>query len=108
STSGVSSSGKARPASTRMASPPDCRSVECRPNSPQPPRGVMRTRGSYRIPRMRITVLGAGSWGTALAKLLGDAGHEVALWMRSADQARDMAEKHENVKYLPGAKLADN
>jgi glycerol-3-phosphate dehydrogenase (NAD(P)+) len=57
---------------------------------------------------MRITVLGAGSWGTALAKLLGDAGHDVALWMRSADQARDMAEKHENVKYLPGAKLAEN
>ncbi len=57
---------------------------------------------------MRITVLGAGSWGTALAKLLGDAGHDVALWMRSPDQARDMAERHENVKYLPGAMLPRN
>jgi glycerol-3-phosphate dehydrogenase (NAD(P)+) len=29
---------------------------------------------------MKIGVLGAGSWGTALAKLAGDAGHDVALW----------------------------
>jgi glycerol-3-phosphate dehydrogenase (NAD(P)+) len=54
---------------------------------------------------MRFTVLGAGSWGTALAKLVGDAGHDVALWMRSPDRARDLAERRENVKYLPGAKL---
>jgi len=57
---------------------------------------------------MRITVLGAGSWGTALAKLLGDADHDVALWMRSPDQARDMTSGRENVKYLPGAKLPPN
>jgi glycerol-3-phosphate dehydrogenase (NAD(P)+) len=54
---------------------------------------------------MQITVLGAGSWGTALAKLLGDAGHDVALWMRSPEQARELGERRENVKYLPGAKL---
>src|SRR5579885_3639739 len=54
---------------------------------------------------MRVTVLGAGSWGTALAKLLADAGHETALWTHSPDQARDLAERRENVKYLPGAKL---
>ena len=53
-------------------------------------------------------MLGAGSWGTALAKLLGDAGHDVALWMRSPDQAHAMASGRENAKYLPGAKLPPN
>src|SRR5262249_50500041 len=54
---------------------------------------------------MRTTVLGAGSWGTALSKLLGDAGHDVALWTRSPDHARDLAERRENVKYLAGVTL---
>jgi glycerol-3-phosphate dehydrogenase (NAD(P)+) len=55
---------------------------------------------------MRTTVLGAGSWGTALASVLGNTGHEVALWTRSPDHARDMAERRENVRYLPGQQLA--
>ncbi len=54
---------------------------------------------------MNLAVLGAGSWGTALAKLLADAGHAVALWTRSPDHARDLAERRENVKYLSGVAL---
>ncbi len=54
-----------------------------------------------------IAVLGAGSWGTALAKVLADNRHRVTLWGRDADHAREIERARENAKYLPGAKLAD-
>lgn len=54
----------------------------------------------------RVAVLGAGSWGTALAKSLSDAGHEVRLWARRADQASRIQEMRENDAYLPGITLA--
>lgn len=50
----------------------------------------------------KIAVLGAGSWGTALAQVLAVNGHEVFLWGRNADQMADIANTHENKKYLPG------
>jgi glycerol-3-phosphate dehydrogenase (NAD(P)+) len=53
----------------------------------------------------RVAVLGAGSWGTALAALLARNGHHVCLWGRDAAQLRDIAERHENVLYLPGLAL---
>lgn len=56
----------------------------------------------------RIAVLGAGSWGTALAKHLADIGHDVTLWARREEQARAIDEKHENAQYLPGVRLPDN
>src|SRR5262245_35241415 len=54
---------------------------------------------------MRTAVLGAGSWGTALAKVLGENDHRVALWTRSKEHARALSEHHENQKYLPGIVL---
>ena len=45
---------------------------------------------------MKITVLGSGGWGTALALLLLENGHEVTLWSYSAEECRRMAEQHEN------------
>jgi glycerol-3-phosphate dehydrogenase (NAD(P)+) len=54
---------------------------------------------------MRIAVLGAGSWGTALAILLGDAGHEVVLWGRDPETMAAMAAGRENRRYLPGRPL---
>jgi glycerol-3-phosphate dehydrogenase (NAD(P)+) len=52
------------------------------------------------------SVLGAGSWGTALALQLARAGHAVTLWTRAAEHAQEMAETRENRRYLPGFKLA--
>jgi len=53
------------------------------------------------------TVLGAGSWGTALAKLLADEGRPVRLWARREEQARTIERERENSAYLPGQKLPD-
>lgn len=53
---------------------------------------------------MKVAVLGAGAWGTALACHAARR-HEVVLWARSADQARAMATARENVRYLPGVIL---
>lgn len=55
-----------------------------------------------------VTVLGAGSWGTALAMQLARIGHEVCLWARSAEQARAMADRRVNERYLPGIELPGN
>lgn len=52
-----------------------------------------------------ITVLGGGSFGTALANIAAENGNVVMQWMRNADQAAEMAETRENKRYLPGCKL---
>ena len=54
---------------------------------------------------MRIAVLGAGSWGTALAILLAEGGHEVTLWGR--DGVEELRNHRENRRYLPGRRLPD-
>ena len=56
---------------------------------------------------MEIAVVGAGSWGTALAKTLADKGHQVTLWARKADHAAAIQAARENAQYLPGARLPD-
>ena len=50
-------------------------------------------------------VLGAGSWGTALAQLLAANGHAVTLWMRDAKQAQAINKSRENARYLADAPL---
>ncbi len=54
---------------------------------------------------MEAAVIGAGSWGTALAIQLARAGHAVTLWGRDEASAREMAETRENRRYLPGVHL---
>jgi glycerol-3-phosphate dehydrogenase (NAD(P)+) len=54
---------------------------------------------------MRTAVLGAGSWGTTFAKVLADAGGEVALFGRRPDLVATIAERRENPDYLPGIAL---
>ena len=55
-----------------------------------------------------ITVLGSGSWGTALATALAVNGHEVRLWGRNAETMADIHNNRENVRYLPGVKLDES
>ncbi|MFO7582112.1 NAD(P)H-dependent glycerol-3-phosphate dehydrogenase [Guyparkeria sp.] len=55
----------------------------------------------------RIAVLGAGSWGTALASLLAANGAEVRLWARDCEQATRIDADHQNARYLPGVTLPE-
>ena len=56
----------------------------------------------------KIAVIGAGSWGTTLALLLADKGHEVKLWVYEKDLAEEMQKTRENRIYLSGYRLSDN
>lgn len=56
---------------------------------------------------LNIAVLGAGSWGTALAAAASRR-HRTVLWARDASQARAMAQSHENARYLPDIPLPQN
>ncbi|MFZ5899433.1 MAG: NAD(P)H-dependent glycerol-3-phosphate dehydrogenase [Bacillota bacterium] len=53
----------------------------------------------------RITILGAGSWGTALAVHLARKGLPVTLWARRPDYAAELSLSRENKAYLPGVKI---
>lgn len=54
---------------------------------------------------MRIAVIGAGSWGTAVARHLAQQGNDVALWSHNAEVARTVNEEHRNPRYLPACEL---
>ena len=53
-------------------------------------------------------VIGSGSWGTALARVLSKNGHEVTLWSRREEESRMLREEWENKSKLPGVKLPDD
>lgn len=55
----------------------------------------------------KISVAGAGSWGTALAILLHDNGHEVILWSALKDEVSMLSEKREHESKLPGVKIPE-
>src|SRR6185503_14364928 len=55
----------------------------------------------------RIAVLGAGSWGTALANLLAKKGHDVIVWSFEEDVAAAIARDHENPRYMKGITLSE-
>lgn len=56
----------------------------------------------------RVTVLGAGTWGTALAILLSKNGHEVKLWSKLEKEVNALNRDRNNVPNLPGAILPDD
>src|SRR5512142_2192419 len=53
----------------------------------------------------KIGVVGAGAWGTALAILLSEKGHDVTLWMYEKDLAEETSRTREDRVYLPGFPL---
>ena len=55
----------------------------------------------------KIGVVGAGSWGTALAILLHNNGHEVTTWSRKEEDVKLFTEKRENPSKLPGVKIPE-
>lgn len=57
---------------------------------------------------MRTTVLGAGSWGTALASLLAGKGYPVTAWDKDGGVLEDISRNHRNERYLPGVALSAN
>ncbi|WP_028588138.1 NAD(P)H-dependent glycerol-3-phosphate dehydrogenase [Desulfocurvus vexinensis] len=54
---------------------------------------------------MRIAVIGAGAWGTALAHVSAGCGHQTRLWVRSPEVLASLREQGENAVYLPGVAL---
>jgi glycerol-3-phosphate dehydrogenase (NAD(P)+) len=56
---------------------------------------------------LNAAVIGAGSWGTALAALLARKGHCVTLWARDPQLANEITARHENFNYLPGVPLPE-
>lgn len=56
----------------------------------------------------KVTVMGAGSWGTTFAKILADAGNQVTLWARREEVVEEINNEHRNGDYLPGIDLPQN
>ena len=55
-----------------------------------------------------ITVIGCGSWGTALAVMLDKYGHNVKMWCRKQEQADEITNEHKNREYLPGVEVKES
>ena len=57
---------------------------------------------------MKIAVIGAGSWGTALARLLAEKGETVSLWAFEEAVVNAIEHHRENTRYLTGVSLPKN
>ena len=60
------------------------------------------------MPVKHAAVIGAGSWGTALAKMLSDKGYQITLWGHRQEHVDEIVSERENRTYLPGFKLNEN
>ncbi|WP_340055368.1 NAD(P)H-dependent glycerol-3-phosphate dehydrogenase, partial [Corynebacterium parakroppenstedtii] len=54
-----------------------------------------------------VAVMGAGSWGTTMAKVFADAGNTVRLWARRDEVADEIQSTRRNQRYLPGVVIPD-
>jgi len=59
------------------------------------------------ISKKSVAVIGAGSWGTALAISLAESGHDVRMWTRKREAAESMTTSRHNPRYLPDAIIPD-
>lgn len=57
---------------------------------------------------LEVGVIGAGSWGTALARVLAGKGHQVTLWAREPEVVREIEDHRENRTFLPEVPLPEN
>lgn len=57
---------------------------------------------------MKVSVIGAGSWGTALAHLLGNCGNDVMIWARKPEVCAGINENHRNPRYLCDSPISEN
>ncbi len=55
-----------------------------------------------------VSILGSGSWGTAMAMCLAQNAHNILLWTHNQETAKELSKTHINQKYLPGVILPDN
>ena len=56
----------------------------------------------------KVTVIGSGSWGTALAVMLAKNGHEVVIWSRRQDAVDELLQERKNEKDLPGVAIPES
>ncbi|MBQ7104102.1 MAG: NAD(P)-dependent glycerol-3-phosphate dehydrogenase, partial [Anaerotignum sp.] len=56
----------------------------------------------------KVTVIGSGSWGTALAVMLAQNDHEVMIWSRRQDAVDELLNDRKNERYLPGIEIPEN
>ncbi|MDR2767584.1 MAG: NAD(P)-dependent glycerol-3-phosphate dehydrogenase [Treponema sp.] len=57
--------------------------------------------------RSNVAVLGAGAWGTTVAKVIADKGNDVVIWCYEKETAEEINKKHTNSRFLPGVKLPE-
>tara|TARA_R110002167_G_scaffold40930_3_gene125378 strand:- start:5532 stop:6548 length:1017 start_codon:yes stop_codon:yes gene_type:complete len=53
----------------------------------------------------KVAIIGGGSFGTAIANIIADNGHDTCQWMRTPERVQEVNEQHTNEVYLPGIKL---
>jgi glycerol-3-phosphate dehydrogenase (NAD(P)+) len=56
----------------------------------------------------QAAVLGAGAWGTAVAKVIAEKGKEVVIWSREKETQEDINARHQNSRFLPGVTLPES
>jgi glycerol-3-phosphate dehydrogenase (NAD(P)+) len=59
------------------------------------------------VSRVKVAVLGGGSFGTAIANIIAHNNHNTSLWMRDPERALACGQARENINYLPGYRLHD-
>ncbi len=55
----------------------------------------------------KINIIGSGGWGTAVAIMLAENGHEILLWSYMEEESNNLNKYHENKPFLPGVKIPD-